>query len=325
SSTQPSKGARCSPSPGRSTRPRARVPIGSCATAPPPRWTRATYCVRSAGSRCALVRRGRASRSSRRRGRCGSPCARARPRATTSRHGSGWRPRSWRGGSSRSSSKVGSGRTATDGCAWSPAEAERYARRAMGTISTCARPRHLVVVGAGLAGCEAAWQAGRRGVAGRLDGVRPSHAAPAHTRGDLAELVCSNSLRSNELSNAVGLLKEEMRRLGSLVMAAADRSVVPAGRALAVDRALFARHVSQVIESHPRIELRRELVAKIPDDDLVVLASGPLTAPELAGELASRLGASSLYFYDAISPIVYADSIDPAAGFRASRWQDGPG
>jgi len=195
----------------------------------------------------------------------------------------------------------------------------------MGTISTCARPRHLVVVGAGLAGCEAAWQAARRGVAVRLYEMRPSHASPAHTGADLAELVCSNSLRSNELSNAVGLLKEEMRRLGSLVMAAADRSVVPAGRALAVDRALFARHVSQVIESHPRIELRRELVAKIPDDDLVVLASGPLTAPELAGELTSRLGASSLYFYDAISPIVYADSIDPAAGFRASRWQDGPG
>ena len=195
----------------------------------------------------------------------------------------------------------------------------------MGTTPTRARPCHLVVVGAGLAGCEAAWQAARRGVAVRLYEMRPTHASPAHTGADLAELVCSNSLRSNELSNAVGLLKEEMRRLGSLVMAAADRSAVPAGRALAVDRALFAAHVSRAIESHPRIELRRELVAKIPDDDLEILASGPLTAPELAGELASRLDTASLYFYDAISPIVYADSIDATAGFRASRWEDGPG
>ena len=195
----------------------------------------------------------------------------------------------------------------------------------MGILSNRAWPRHLVVVGGGLAGCEAAWQAARRGVAVRLYEMRPTRASPAHTTADLAELVCSNSLRSNQLSNAVGLLKEEMRRLGSLVMAAADHSAVPAGRALAVDRTAFARYVSRAIESHPRIELRRELVAKIPDGDLVVLASGPLTAPELAGELASLLGAASLYFYDAISPIVYADSIDPTAGFRASRWEDGPG
>ena len=195
----------------------------------------------------------------------------------------------------------------------------------MGTISTSAVARHLVVVGGGLAGCEAAWQAARRGLAVRLYEMRPARSSPAHATADLAELVCSNSLRSNELSNAVGLLKEEMRRLGSLVMAAADQSAVPAGRALAVDRAAFARCVTRAIESHPRIELRREPVAKIPDDELVVLATGPLTSSELADELAARLGAASLYFYDAISPIVYADSIDPAACFRASRWEDGPG
>ena len=199
----------------------------------------------------------------------------------------------------------------------------------MGTTSDSAPRRdldhHLVVVGGGLAGCEAAWQAARRGAAVRLYEMRPERRSPAHAGADLAELVCSNSLRSSQLSNAVGLLKEEMRRLGSLVMAAADASAVPAGRALAVDRAAFSGFVTGAIESHPRIELRRELVAKIPDDEQVVLATGPLTASELADELAARLGAASLYFYDAISPIVYADSIDPAACFRASRWEDGPG
>jgi methylenetetrahydrofolate--tRNA-(uracil-5-)-methyltransferase len=179
----------------------------------------------------------------------------------------------------------------------------------------------LVVVGAGLAGCEAAWQAARRGVAVLLYEMRPQHVSPAHASADFAELVCSNSLRSAELANAVGLLKEEMRRAGSLVMQAADASSVPAGSALAVDRAAFSRHVTRAIESHPRIEVRRARVAKIPDDPHVVLATGPLTDPDLARELAARIGESSLYFYDAISPIVYADSLEPGVAFRASRWQ----
>jgi len=183
----------------------------------------------------------------------------------------------------------------------------------------------LVVVGGGLAGCEAAWQAARRGLDVSLYEMRPGRASPAHSSEDLAELVCSNSLRSNTLSNAVGLLKEEMRRLDSLVMAAADATAVPAGRALAVDRRAFARHITAAIESHPRIQVRRELVAKVPDDPLVVIATGPLTAPELAREIQRLLGDAYLYFYDAIAPTVYADSIDPEVAFRASRYEEGEG
>jgi methylenetetrahydrofolate--tRNA-(uracil-5-)-methyltransferase len=183
----------------------------------------------------------------------------------------------------------------------------------------------LVIVGAGLAGCEAAWHAAQRGVSVRLYEMRPAHSSPAHATADFAELVCSNSLRSAQLGNAVGLLKEEMRRLGSLILRAADACAVPAGSALAVDRSAFARHVSDAIESHPRIEVRRERVAKLPDDELVILATGPLTDPELAAQLQALCGEQSLYFYDAVAPIVYADSIDLAPTFRASRWQDGEG
>jgi len=179
----------------------------------------------------------------------------------------------------------------------------------------------LVVIGAGLAGCEAAWQAARRGLPVRLYEMRPDHGSPAHTGGDFAELVCSNSLRSAAPTNAVGLLKEEMRRAGSLVMQGADACAVPAGSALAVDRDAFARHVTAAIEAEPRIEIRRERVAKLPDDACVVLATGPLTDPELAADLRTRIGEASLYFYDAISPIVYADSLEPDVAFRASRWQ----
>jgi methylenetetrahydrofolate--tRNA-(uracil-5-)-methyltransferase len=179
----------------------------------------------------------------------------------------------------------------------------------------------LVVIGAGLAGCEAAWQAARRGVAVLLYEMRPLHASPAHASADFAELVCSNSLRSAALGNAVGLLKEEMRRSGSLILQAADACAVPAGTALAVDRHAFARHVTRAIEAHPSIEVRRARVAKLPDDARVVLATGPLTDPELAADLRARIGEASLYFYDAISPIVYADSLEPGVAFRASRWQ----
>ena len=184
---------------------------------------------------------------------------------------------------------------------------------------------HVVVVGAGLAGCEAAWQAAIRGLSVTLYEMKPVHYSPAHRSSDFAELVCSNSLRSNQLGNAVGLLKEEMRRLVSLVLSAADESAVPAGRALAVDRDAFARRITETLTAHPRIEVVRERVATVPDDALVVLATGPLTDPALARELRVLLGEEYLYFYDALSPIVYADSIDCEVAFRASRYEDGEG
>lgn len=183
----------------------------------------------------------------------------------------------------------------------------------------------LVVVGGGLAGCEAAWQAAQRGLDVRLFEMKPERLSPAHSSQELAELVCSNSLRGAGFGNAVGLLKEEMRRLGSLILAAADATAVPAGRALAVDRIKFSQHITQAIESHPRIELVRELVPSLPKDPLVVLATGPLTAPELARDLQTLLGEEYLYFYDAIAPTLYADSIDHSIVFRASRYEEGEG
>jgi len=181
------------------------------------------------------------------------------------------------------------------------------------------------VVGAGLAGSEAAWQLAERGVDVRLHEMKPARFSPAHTSPELAELVCSNSLRAAAPSNAVGLLKEEMRRLGSLVMRAADATAVPAGRALAVDRIEFSRFVTAEIESHPRIELVREELQGLPAGGVAVLATGPLTSAPLAAELQALVGERSLYFYDAISPIVYADSLDTSVAFRASRWEDGEG
>jgi methylenetetrahydrofolate--tRNA-(uracil-5-)-methyltransferase len=185
--------------------------------------------------------------------------------------------------------------------------------------------QRITVIGAGLAGCEAAWQAARRGLQVTLVEMKPVRFSPAHSAPEFAELVCSNSLRSNALTNAVGLLKEEMRRLGSLVMLAADEAAVPAGRALAVDRLAFSRRITDAVVSHPRIEVRHEVAERIPDDPWVVLATGPLTAPELERELQALLGDEHLYFYDALSPIVYADSIDHEVAFRASRYQDGEG
>ncbi len=181
------------------------------------------------------------------------------------------------------------------------------------------------VVGAGLAGCEAAWQIARRGVDVVLLEMKPVRFSPAHRSRDFAELVCSNSLRAAGIDNAVGLLKEEMRRLGSLVMAAADECAVPAGRALAVDRVAFARRITDAVESHPRIRVEHRVVERVPDDGLAIVASGPLTAAELARDLAALLGEQYLYFYDALSPILYADSIDGEHAFRASRWEEGEG
>ena len=181
----------------------------------------------------------------------------------------------------------------------------------------------ISVIGAGLAGCEAAWQLARRGVATRLYEMKPSRFSPAHQSESFAELVCSNSLRSDELRNAIGLLHEELRRLDSLILEAADHTRVPAGGALAVDRELFSAHVSERIEAEPMIEIRREEVTRIPEGT-VILATGPLTADALAAELAGLCG-QSLYFYDSIAPTLYLDSIDTERVFRASRYRDGDG
>jgi methylenetetrahydrofolate--tRNA-(uracil-5-)-methyltransferase len=178
----------------------------------------------------------------------------------------------------------------------------------------------VTVVGGGLAGCEAAWQLARRGVRVRLFEMRPGKTSPAHTGTDLAELVCSNSLRSDAPENAVGLLHEELRRAGSLVLAAADASRVPAGSALAVDRTAFARAITERIESERAIELVREEVTALPEG-LAILATGPLTSEALAGEI-QKLCGDALYFYDSIAPVVYADSLDHSVVFRASRWAD---
>ena len=186
-----------------------------------------------------------------------------------------------------------------------------------------AASKPVSVIGAGLAGCEAAWQLAERGLSVRLFDMKPERLSPAHASEDFAELVCSNSLRANTLGNAVGLLKEEMRRLGSLILRAADATAVPAGKALAVDRVNFARTITEAVEGHPRIEIVRERVAKIPDERPVILATGPLTDSDLADDLGRVLGEEYLYFYDAISPTIYKDSIDESIVFRASRYDTG--
>jgi methylenetetrahydrofolate--tRNA-(uracil-5-)-methyltransferase len=182
------------------------------------------------------------------------------------------------------------------------------------------------IIGGGLAGCEAAWQAASLSVRVVLHEMRPKRATAVHKTDQLAELVCSNSLRGDKLDNAVGLLKEEMRRLGSLVMRAADANRVPAGAALAVDRERFSRTITAAVESHPLISVTREEVAGIPDDPSMyplVIATGPLTSESLSADIARMVGADHLYFYDAISPIVLAETIDMAKVFRASRWERG--
>jgi methylenetetrahydrofolate--tRNA-(uracil-5-)-methyltransferase len=178
------------------------------------------------------------------------------------------------------------------------------------------------IVGGGLAGSEAAWQVGSRGVPVTLYEMRPVRPTAVHKTDGLAELVCSNSFRGDKLDNAVGLLKEEMRRLGSLVMRAADETRVPAGAALAVDRERFSSYITAAIASHPLISIRREEITRIPTsvDGPVIVATGPLTSDALSADIASLVGADHLYFYDAISPIVLAESIDRSKVFRASRW-----
>lgn len=180
----------------------------------------------------------------------------------------------------------------------------------------------ITIVGGGLAGCEAAWQIARRGVPVRLFEMRPTRSTEAHETDALAELVCSNSFRSSQLSAAVGLLKQEMRLLGSLIMAVADETAIPAGSALAVDRTQFAERVSEFITGHPLIELVRAEVSTMPAGTAII-ASGPLTSPALAAELRQLCGSDYLYFYDAIAPIVTAESIDRRIAFCASRYGKG--
>jgi methylenetetrahydrofolate--tRNA-(uracil-5-)-methyltransferase len=182
----------------------------------------------------------------------------------------------------------------------------------------------VTVIGGGLAGCEAAWQAAKRGVAVTLFEMKPAVFTEAHHLPGLSELVCSNSLRGDSLENAVGLLKEELRRLDSLFMEAAEATKVPAGGALAVDRQLFSDYITSKIESHPLIETVREEMTEIPSDGIVVVASGPLTSGALAQRIGDLVG-EYLYFYDAIAPIVSADSIDFSRAFRASRYGKGEG
>src|SRR5438093_676229 len=179
------------------------------------------------------------------------------------------------------------------------------------------------IIGGGLAGSEAAWQAASRGAPVTLHEMRPVRPTAVHKTDRLAELVCSNSFRGDKLDNAVGLLKEEMRRLGSVVMRAAEASRVPAGAALAVDRERFADTITRELSSHPLITIVREEIGQIPassEREPVIVATGPLTSEALSSEIAALVGHTHLYFYDAISPIVMADTIDRDKVFRASRW-----
>ena len=180
--------------------------------------------------------------------------------------------------------------------------------------------KKVTVVGGGLAGSEAAWQIAQRGVNVVLYEMRPRKTTPAHTTDKFAELVCSNSLGSNLIDRAMGLLKEEMRRVGSLIIAAADATALPAGGALAVGREAFSEYVTEALSTHPRIEIRREEVTSIPSEGPVIIATGPLTSEALAREIARLTGQEYLYFYDAMAPIVAAESIDMTIAFRQSRY-----
>ena len=180
----------------------------------------------------------------------------------------------------------------------------------------------VTVVGAGLAGSEAAWQLAIRGIPVRLTEMKPKKMTPAHVSPWFAELVCSNSLRSDELTNAVGLLKEELRRLGSLIMLCADEHRVAAGGALAVDRVGFARAVTDRLRAHPLVEVVEEEVTDFPDGE-VIIATGPLTSDAFADTILRRTGSEGMHFYDAVAPIVSLESVDMTSAFRASRYDKG--
>lgn len=181
----------------------------------------------------------------------------------------------------------------------------------------------ITVYGAGLAGCEAAYQAARSGVSVRLIEMKPEKYTPAHHSEQFAELVCSNSLRSDSLANAVGLLKEEMRRMGSLVMEAADATRVPAGSALAVDRDRFSAYITEKIKTHPDIECVSAEADGVREEEVSVIATGPLTSDKMADYIANTLGCGSLHFFDAAAPIVDAETINTDVAFFASRYDKG--
>jgi len=181
----------------------------------------------------------------------------------------------------------------------------------------------VTVIGAGLAGSEAAWQIANQGVEVVLYEMRPVTKTPAHHTNQFAELVCSNSLRANGLTNAVGVLKEEMRILDSIIISSADQHAVPAGGALAVDREGFSAEVTNRLRNHPLIEVKNEEVTKIPEDGIVVIATGPLTAEALSNEIKGLLGEEYFYFYDAAAPIIEKDSIDMSKVYLASRYDKG--
>ncbi len=196
-------------------------------------------------------------------------------------------------------------------------------------LSAAAAPRYVAVIGGGLAGCECALTLARRGIAVKLYEMRPQRQTPAHETGLLAEMVCSNSFRSEELASGIGLLKAEMTDLGSPIMAAAQQTRVPAGKALAVDRELFARAITAAIEAEPLITLIRREITSFNDPELadprlgpaaIVMAAGPLASDALSADLARILGAEQLYFYDAIAPIVSAESVDMSVAFWGSRY-----
>ena len=181
----------------------------------------------------------------------------------------------------------------------------------------------MIVIGGGLAGSEAAWRLANEGLKVILYEMRPSKMTPAHKTDKLAELVCSNTLGSMELTTGAGLLKAEMQMLGSLVIESAKEARVPAGSALGVDRNIFARYITERLQEHPNIEIIREEVTRIPEDELVIVASGPLTSDPLAEHIKELVGHDTLYFYDAIAPIVDAETVDYSKGFWGSRYNKG--
>ncbi len=181
----------------------------------------------------------------------------------------------------------------------------------------------VTIIGAGLAGCEAAWQCAENGVKVRLFEMKPVKFTPAHKNPDFAELICSNSLKAARIDSAAGLMKEEMRRLGSLLLRVADECAVPAGGALAVDRNQFAAKVTAAIRSHPNITVIEQEVTDIPDDEVVIIASGPLTSEPLSKAIGKLCGHEFLNFHDAAAPIVTAESIDLSCAFAASRYDRG--
>lgn len=182
---------------------------------------------------------------------------------------------------------------------------------------------HVNVIGAGLAGCEAAWQIAKRGIKVKLFEMKPKVFSSAHKMGLFAELVCSNSFRSNRLENAVGLLKEEMRLLDSIIVRCADETRIPAGGALAVDRENFSRMVTGMIKNNPNIEFINEEVVELPEGEISVVATGPLTSEKFSKYLSAVIGEGYLYFYDAVAPIITYESIDMSKAFKGSRYNRG--